>query len=61
MEKIFEPFYTTKPRGLGLGLAIVKNVIVGHNGQIAIESQIGIGTTFAVAIPIRGENVKRET
>jgi signal transduction histidine kinase len=52
MEKIFEPFYTTKPRGLGLGLAIVKNVIAGHNGQIEVESQIGIGTTFAVAIPI---------
>jgi len=57
-EKIFEPFYTTKPRGLGLGLAIVKNVIAGHNGQIEVESQIGIGTTFAVAIPIQAKSNK---
>jgi signal transduction histidine kinase len=51
-EKIFEPFHTTKPRGLGLGLAIVKNVIAGHNGQIVVKSQIGKGTTFIAAIPI---------
>jgi signal transduction histidine kinase len=55
-EKIFEPFITTKPRGLGLGLAIVKNVINGHNGQIAVESEVGTGTTFAVAIPIRAKS-----
>jgi len=52
-EEIFEPFHTTKPRGLGLGLSIVKNVIAGHNGQIAVESQVGVGTTFAVAIPVQ--------
>jgi signal transduction histidine kinase len=57
-EKIFEPFHTTKPRGLGLGLATVKNVIAGHNGQIVVESQIGKGTTFIVAIPIHAEGAK---
>lgn len=57
-EKIFEPFHTTKPRGLGLGLAIVKNVIAGHNGQITVESQIGKGTIFTVTIPIQHPSVE---
>jgi len=57
-EKIFEPFITTKPRGLGLGLVIVKNVIAGHSGQIAVESKIGTGTTFTVVIPIRTRSGK---
>ncbi|HIE30095.1 TPA: CHASE2 domain-containing protein [Candidatus Poribacteria bacterium] len=57
-ERIFEPFHTTKPRGLGLGLAIVKNVIAGHNGQITVESQIGKGTTFTVTIPIHAEGTR---
>jgi signal transduction histidine kinase len=51
MEKIFEPFYTTKKHGTGLGLAISKRIIEGHNGQIKVLSEYGKGTTFTVVIP----------
>ena len=51
VEKIFEPFYTTKDKGTGLGLAIVFNIIQKHNGGIAVESEEGHGTTFVITLP----------
>jgi signal transduction histidine kinase len=51
IEKIFEPFYTTKKQGTGLGLAISKRIVEGHNGQITVVSEEGRGTTFTVVIP----------
>jgi len=51
LEKIFEPFYTTKDKGTGLGLAIVFNIINKHNGKIAIRSEEGKGTTFSITLP----------
>jgi len=51
LDKIFEPFYTTKPMGVGLGLDIVKNIILKHNGNISIESELGKGTKVAVSLP----------
>lgn len=50
LHRIFEPFYTTKPRGLGLGLVNVKNIIEGHGGTVRVESEIGVGTTFFVRL-----------
>ncbi len=50
LHRIFEPFYTTKPRGLGLGLVNVKNIIEGHGGTVRVESEIGTGTTFFVRL-----------
>ena len=50
LEKIFEPFYTTKDKGTGLGLAIVFNIINKHNGKIRIQSEEGKGTTFTIAL-----------
>lgn len=50
ISKIFEPFYTSKPKGIGLGLAIVKDLIDKHNGSIEVESERGKGTTFTVKI-----------
>lgn len=54
LKKIFDPFFTTKPvgEGTGLGLSITYGIIERHGGTINIESRLGEGTTFTVAIPI---------
>jgi signal transduction histidine kinase len=53
VEKIFEPFYTTKEitKGTGLGLSIVAGIIKGHKGFITLKSAVGRGTTFHVYLP----------
>ncbi|HSG62115.1 MAG TPA: ATP-binding protein [Pseudomonadales bacterium] len=53
LEKIFDPFYTTKPvgDGTGLGLAICFNIVQEHGGSIEVSSVLGQGTTFTVKIP----------
>jgi signal transduction histidine kinase len=53
LERIFEPFYTTKEGGTGLGLAIVGRIIESHGGSVAIESDVSRGTTCIVAFPAR--------
>lgn len=50
--KVFQPFYTTKPKGIGLGLAITKRLVEQHNGEIAIVSVLDQGTVFTVTLPI---------
>ena len=57
LEKIFEPFYTTKSRGTGLGLAITRQIIEQHHGDIRIESSIGNGTTVSVTLPVEREEL----
>jgi signal transduction histidine kinase len=54
VEKIFEPFYTTKDidKGCGLGLTIVSEIVKSYNGDIQVISEEGMGTTFTVSIPI---------
>lgn len=52
IEKIFSPFFTTKPTGTGLGLSIVSRIIREYNGTIMVRSQIGEGTTFTVELPL---------
>ncbi|NPU85846.1 MAG: two-component system sensor histidine kinase AtoS [Syntrophaceae bacterium] len=51
LEKIFDPFFSTKPAGTGLGLAVVNRIISGHNGVIGIESELGKGTTVTIQLP----------
>jgi two-component system NtrC family sensor kinase len=49
---LFEPFYTTKAQGTGLGLAISAHIITQHGGQIEVASEVGVGTTFKVRLPV---------
>lgn len=51
IEKIYDPFFTTKNRGTGLGLSIVHSIIKEHGGRLEVESEIGAGSTFAVGLP----------
>jgi two-component system NtrC family sensor kinase len=57
IEKIFEPFYTTKERGTGLGLAITRQIIEQHHGQIHLDSEQGKGTTVTVTLAIHYEEL----
>ena len=50
-ERLFTPYYTSKPHGTGLGLAIVQSVISDHGGTIVVRSQPGQGTTFIIELP----------
>ncbi|MCE5270319.1 PAS domain-containing protein [bacterium] len=54
-EKVFEPFYSTRPGGLGLGLAIVQRIITEHGGSIRLESPPAGGARFVFALPLRRE------
>jgi PAS domain S-box-containing protein len=52
INRIFEPFYTTKKKGSGLGLMIVQRIVRAHNGRIELDSNVGHGTTFRIWLPL---------
>ncbi|MDP4284601.1 MAG: CHASE3 domain-containing protein [Bacteroidota bacterium] len=52
VSRLFEPYFTTKEKGNGLGLANSQNIILGHDGSISAESELGSGTTFTISLRI---------
>jgi signal transduction histidine kinase len=54
LDKIMDPFFTTKPvgQGTGLGLSIVRRIVDEHGGRITVDSQVGVGTSITISLPI---------
>ncbi len=52
VDRIFNPFFTTKPQGSGLGLAIVRKIVDAHDGRIDVKTSPGGGTRFRVTLPV---------
>ena len=53
MDKIFQPFFTTKPsgEGTGLGLSLSYDIVKGHGGELTVESTEGEGSEFTISLP----------
>jgi len=60
IDKIFDPYFSTKKEGSGLGLAITHSIISKHNGHISVESQPGEGTSFSIYLPANPEARPKE-
>jgi two-component system, NtrC family, sensor histidine kinase HydH len=61
LREIFEPFVSTKGNGMGLGLPITKEIIEGHGGSLEVDSQVGKGTTFRIALPVNTDREPSES
>ena len=59
IEKLFDPFFSTKFTGRGMGLAVVVGIVRSHKGVVTVESKPGQGSTFRVFFPVSGEEVTR--
>jgi PAS domain S-box-containing protein len=59
LEKLFEPLFTTKAKGIGLGLALAKNLVEANEGVVEVQSKVGEGSTFMVRLPLEGCQEKR--
>jgi len=59
LTKIFDPFFTTKDvgRGTGLGLAVCYGIVSEHGGRLDVRSNVGVGTTFTISLPIASDSV----
>ncbi len=59
LQRIFEPFYTTRTNGTGLGLAVVQAVVLAHQGKVEVASVEGEGTCFTLRLPCHGSEAQR--
>ena len=57
LQKIFDPFFTSKSEGTGMGLSVAHGIINEHNGVIEVESELGTGTSFYIYLPALEEVV----
>jgi len=58
VERVFDPFYTTRDKGTGLGLSIVHSIVQDHGGNIRIQSEEGKGTSVYLWLPLRQKEVR---
>ncbi|PWB67747.1 MAG: hypothetical protein C3F14_01255 [Deltaproteobacteria bacterium] len=54
LSKVFDPYFTTKQKGSGLGLSTAYSIVKKHGGHLAVESELGVGTTFYIHLPAAG-------
>ena len=54
LDRVFDPYFTTKTKGTGLGLAVVKQIVNEHGGEVIIESEPGKGTRIIIRLPLPG-------
>ena len=60
LKKIFDPYFTTKPKGSGLGLATSYSIVKNHEGLITVESKVGMGSEFSIYLPATDKQVAFE-
>jgi two-component system, sporulation sensor kinase E len=58
LQHVFEPYFTTKPKGTGLGLMVVDRIIREHHGKLSATSEVGVGTQVTVTLPVAAEKPK---
>jgi signal transduction histidine kinase len=60
LDRVFQPFFTTKGTGTGLGLAIAQRAVSGHGGEIRVDNRYGEGVTFSICLPVAQNAGKEE-